>query len=307
MKMKPGVVNALLAISFIVLWCTGSIVGKLGLPYAPPFNFLMLRYAGAFIVLLIISLATRAPWPSSWKETANICIAGLFLQTIYTASGFVAFLEVTPGLCAIILGAQPLLTAVVCRYCFKEDIMPMQWFGLWLGFGGLIFVAMNTLMGGVLSTHGLWILILSLLSITAGTLYQKRYCPNLDPRTACTLQCLVSVPVLATLSYFWQPMAVQWTGTFVFSLVWLILVLSVGAMLILAALIKRGDVTRVSSLFYLVPPLTVALDYFIFNDALSRGTFIGMLVVVLGVFMVNNPFLKKREVTPQLSNETGTV
>ena len=175
----------LLPAFFVVLWSTGFIVAKFGLPYAPPLTFLLLRCAGVLLVLLPLLLVWRAPWPHG--RVLHIAVAGLLLQAGYLGGVWSAIkIGMPAGLSALIVGMQPILTAVAAPL-IGERVRPRQWLGLLLGLGGVGLVVAAKVDTDGLAPASILYCVFALLSITAGTLYQKRYCPSFDLRAGALI------------------------------------------------------------------------------------------------------------------------
>jgi drug/metabolite transporter (DMT)-like permease len=271
-------------ILFVMLWSTGFIGAKFGLPYAEPFTFLLWRYGFVTILLLSLTLVTRAPWPVSLNQAAHIAFAGVMVNAVYIGGVFSAIYQGVPsGIVSLIVGLQPLFTAVVAGRLLGEKVSGRQWFGFGLGLAGVVMVLMDKISFASGSPQGIMMSILALFGITAGTIYQKRYCAAMDMRSGGVIQFSASTLVMALAASFCETMQVQWTANFVFAMVWLVLVLSLGAISLLHVLIRRGEASRVASLFYLVPPVTSLLAFFVFGERLGISALAGMCVAVTGV------------------------
>ena len=282
-KRTPGI-----GLLFVLLWSTGFIGAKLGLPYAEPLTFLALRMGLVVALLLVVSLVARAPWPRGARTWVHIAIAGLLVQCGYLGGVFSAIHQgMSAGVAALIVGLQPILTAVVAAPLFGERTTPRQWIGLVLGLIGVSMVLSNNLTHGTINAAGFILACIALLSITAGTLYQKRFGATMDFRTGAVIQYAATGLVLLLLASLTESMHVTWSGQFIFALAWLALVLSVGAISLLYFLIKRGRATQVSSLFYLTPPVTAVLAFAFFGETLSPVALAGMAIAVIGVALVN--------------------
>jgi drug/metabolite transporter (DMT)-like permease len=278
---------------FVVLWSTGFIVAKFGLPYAPPLTFLLLRCTGVLIVLVPLLLVWRAPWPHG--RVKHIAIAGLLLQAGYLGGVWSAIkIGMPAGLSALIVGMQPILTAVAAPL-IGERVRPRQWLGLLLGLGGVGLVVASKIRLDGLSLQAILYCVLALLSITAGTLYQKRYCPSFDLRTGTAIQFAVSVAALLPLAILFEQFdlslsKVEWSSRFVGSLLWSVFALSIGAIFLLFRLISRGAALAVTSLLYLTPPTTAIMAWLMFGETLGPLALAGMVVAVAGVaFVVKKP------------------
>ncbi len=273
---------------FVLLWSTGFIGAKLGLPYAEPLTFLALRMALVATLLLVVAIVTRAPWPVSRRGWIDVIVAGLLVQCGYLGGVFTAIYHgMHAGVAALIVGLQPLLTAVGAAFFLGERSTRMQWVGLALGFVGVALVVSNGLASEGVTTTSLALATLALLCITAGTIYQKRYGGAMDFRTGGVIQYTSTGIVLFALAAMTESMHVTWSGPFIFALTWLVLVLSIGAISLLFILIKRGKATAVSSLFYLTPPVTAIMAYLLFGEALTPVALLGMAIAVVGVALVN--------------------
>jgi drug/metabolite transporter (DMT)-like permease len=274
---------------FVFLWSTGFIAAKYGLPYAPPLSFLILRCLGAVLILLPVLLLTRAPWPCG--RIGHVAVAGLLLQAGYLGGVWCAIkLGMPAGLSALVVGMQPILTAFAAPLV-GERVTPRQWLGLLLGLAGVGLVVAAKLKLAGLAAPALALCVLALLSITAGTLYQKRFCPQFDPRTGAVIQfsasALALLPLALLLEDFGPGLAhVRWTPQFVGALLWSILALSIGAIFLLFRLISRNDATKVTSLLYLTPPTTAVMAWLMFGEKLGALGLAGMAVAVLGVACV---------------------
>jgi drug/metabolite transporter (DMT)-like permease len=272
---------------FVVLWSTGFIGARFGLPHAEPFTFLLLRFAILTILLGGFSLLVRAPWPSDGRQIMHTAISGLLVHCTYLGGVFFAISKGMPvAITALIVGTQPLITAALAGPFLGEKVTGRQWAGFILGMAGVALVLgprLGTELGGVAGLAGC---IFALLGITLGTLYQKRHGGQMDLRSGSTIQFAVCTVAMILLASTFESMAVNWTGEFIFALLWLVVVLSVGAISLLYILIRRGVASQVASLFYLVPPVTAIIAYLVFGETLSIMAILGMAVSVFGVALV---------------------
>lgn len=282
---------------FVFLWSTGFIVAKLGLPYAPPLTFLILRCLGALAVLLPMVLLFRAPWPRG--QILHVAVAGLLLQAGYLGGVWAAIkLGMPAGLTALIVGMQPILTAA-CAPLIGERVRPRQWLGLVLGLSGVALVVYAKLHLAGLSAAGILLCVFALVCITAGTMYQKRWCPSFDLRTGTVIQFGATVVVLLPLAVWFEGLdpafsSVTWSRGFIVAWLWSIFALSIGAIFLLFTLIRRSQATEVTSLLYLTPPTTAIMAWLLFGEAFSPLALAGMAVAVLGV-----AFVVKKQGDPQ--------
>ncbi len=272
---------------FVFLWSTGFIGAKFGLPFAEPFSFLAVRMAIVAVLLILIALAFKAPWPKDLRSVFHVAVAGLLVQGAYLGGVFAAIdAGLSAGLSALIVGLQPALTACVVGPLLKERVTPRQWLGVLLGFVGVVLVVANRIEVGAGAWTGIGLAAIALLGITAGTLYQKRFCADMDLRSGSAIQFTVTCLAMTGLAFALESRDIQWTGEFIFAVAWLVVVLSLGAVTLLYILIKRGAAAKVASLFYLVPPVTALMAFFLFDERLGAQELIGMGIVVAGVALV---------------------
>lgn len=270
---------------FVLLWSSGFIGSKLGVPYAEPFTFLTMRYCIVLAILVPISLISRAPWPSGKRQMMHVAIAGLLIHALYLSGCVWALkLGLPAGVVSLIVSMQPLFTAAFAGVALGEKVLSRQWLGLVLGFIGTIMVVAHKMGSGV--TFIMTVpAILALIGITVGTMWQKRHCPAFDLRTSTVVQYAASLIVTAVLAVTTETMQVQWSGQFIFALLWVALVLSIAAISLLNHLIKSGSAVNVASLFYTVPAVTALMAWGIFGETLTGLALVGMVVAVLGVWL----------------------
>ncbi|OWW19169.1 DMT family transporter [Noviherbaspirillum denitrificans] len=274
---------------FVLIWSTGFIVAKFGLPYAEPLTFLLLRFAGVLIVLLPLMWLMRAPWPVG--RMRHIAFAGILVQAGYLAGVWCAIkIGMPAGLSALIVGMQPILTAFAAPLV-GERVRGRQWIGLMFGICGVALVVANKISMIGLSWQSIALCVFALLSITTGTLYQKRYCASFDLRTGTVIQFAASIVVVLPFAIAFEHLDaslsnVQWTANFIGALLWSVLALSIGAIFLLFALIRKSAATQVTSLLYLTPPTTAVMAWAMFGEAFSITGMLGMVLAVIGVALV---------------------
>jgi len=272
---------------FVFLWSTGFIGAKYGLPYAEPLSFLLSRYILVIALMTAVVLASRAPWPKEPRQWLHIGVSGLLVHAVYLGGVFVAIKHGLPaGVTALVVGMQPLLTALGAGWLLGEKVSGRQWGGLALGFVGVALVVSGKFGEAAALGPMLVPALLALLGITVGTLYQKRFCAQFDLRTGSLIQFVPSALVTELAVALFEDFRIEWTGDFVFALGWLVLVLSIGAISLLNLLIRSGSAVNVASLFYLTPLSTALIAFVIFAEKLSVTAAIGMLVAVSGVYLV---------------------
>ncbi len=271
---------------FVLLWSSGFIGAKLGLPYCPPLTFLSMRFALVIALMLPVCWIARAKWPSSRQETFHVFVSGALIQAGYLGGVFVALSFGMPaGVAALVVGLQPILTAFLSGHMVDERASRRQWIGLVLGFAGVLTVVWTKMSLGVVNWEGALSAIVGLVAITYGTLYQKRYCAQVDMRTNSALQFIAALVVTAPLALMFEPLEVQWTTAFLIALGWTVFGLSLGAVFLLFWLIRRGAATAVVSLIYLCPPVTAILAWLAFAEAYSVWAAAGMVLTATGVWL----------------------
>lgn len=269
---------------FIFFWASGFVAAKYGFPYAEPFTFLAIRFVIGSAVLLAICVLWKADWPRTAGGFGHIIAAGLMVQSFYLVGVYYGiYLGVSTGIVALVVGLQPLLTGALAGSFLAERVSPRQWFGLALGFAGLGMVVAErvTLAGAPLA--GFAMAALGLVSITIGTLYQKKYCAEFDIRSTVAIQNLASCVVMFVLAVGFETMVIHWTGEFLFALLWSAFGLSVIAITIYYWLVRRGAAAKVTSLIYLSPPTTALMGWAVFDETLGWVALGGMAVAVAGV------------------------
>jgi drug/metabolite transporter (DMT)-like permease len=288
-KTWSGLAQMLTSGLLVILWSTGFIVAKFGLPYAPPLTFLLIRFVGVLLILLPCAIVMKFPWPVG--KIRHIAFAGLLLQAGYLSGVWCAIkLGMPAGLSALIVGLQPILTAVAAPL-IGESVRPRQWLGLLLGIAGVgLVVAAKVHLSG-LSAQSILLCVISLISITAGTMYQKRYCPRFDLRTGTVIQFGVSVVAILPFAIWLEGLrfdlaAVSWTPHFIGALLWAVMAISIGATFLLFAMIRRNDATKVTGLMYLTPPSTALMAWALFGERFNYLGLAGMVISVIGVGLV---------------------
>ncbi len=272
---------------FVLIWSTGFIVAKFGLPYAPPLTFLVMRYVLSILCFLLWIQLSRAAWPTCRRQWGHLAVTGLFMHAGYLGGVWVAVKAgMGSGLVALIVGLQPVITAVWISQWAGLQISRRQWLGLTLGLAGLLLVVWRKLgVGAEVSGFTMAAAVFALLSITAGTLYQKQFVKANDVRTASVIQLLAALLVTLPLMLF-ETEAINWNASFVGAMAWSVLVLTLGGSSLLYLLLQRGAAMKVTSLFYLVPPTTALMAWALFGEHITAATIIGTALTALGVSLV---------------------
>jgi drug/metabolite transporter (DMT)-like permease len=270
---------------FVLLWSTGFIAAKYGLPYASPFAFLFWRFVLVGGLMTAVAFATRAPFPHTAREYANVAVVALLVHACYLGGVFVSIDGGMPaGTSAMLVGLQPIFTVLLAWLWMGERVAARQWAGLVLGLAGVYFVVRHKVdFGGGLA--GLVPSGIALAGISVGTLYQKRHCAHIDLRSGSAIQFVVCAIVYGPLAYFADARPVQWVPSFLFALSWSVLVLSVGAISLLYWLLRHGAAANVARLFYLVPPTTALMAWLLFGERLDVLALVGMALICAGVML----------------------
>ncbi len=272
---------------FVVLWSSGFIGTKAGVLYAEPMTYLSLRMALVVLVLGVLVVVTRPLWPSGKCILHNV-VAGLCVHGLYLGGVSVSIFQGLPaGLAALIVALQPILTSTLANRWLGERVALHQWAGLVLGLAGVWLVVHERTGGSDASLTGWIAIFIGLIGITTGTLYQKRFAGGVDWRVGLLVQYAASGAVFAFGAFAFETRVVQWTPQFIFALGWLVFVLSLGAIWLFYFMIRRTAAMRVTSLFYLTPPVTALMAWLIFDERLAPLALVGMAICVTGVFLVN--------------------
>jgi drug/metabolite transporter (DMT)-like permease len=276
---------------FVLLWSTGFIGARFGLPYIEPFTFLLIRFLIATALLAAIVVVLRAPWPRRRADAGHAAVVGLLLHGGYLGGVFFAIDRGMPaGLSALIVSLQPVLTAIVAPALLGERVGGRQWLGLGLGFLGVALVVSEKLFltraTAAVSAAALTAATVALFSTTAGTLYQKRFGANIPLLSGASIQYLAAAGLMFIPAFGFETREVQWTPQLFFAMGWLVIVLSLGAILLLMLLIRERSAARVTSLFYLVPPATAIEAYLLFGESFGLVALSGLAVATLGVALV---------------------
>ena len=285
---RAGTFAAAAPALFVFLWSTGFIGARYGLPYAQPMSFLAIRFVIVIGLLMAVARWRHAPWPREPRMYLHLAVSGVLLHSIYLGGVFSAIHGgLNAGLAALIVGAQPLITAAVVGPLFGDRLSGRQWTGFVLGFMGVMMVLSKSLARGDLPLPAVAWALLGLLGITLGTLYQKRYVVNVDLWRGSLLQFSAALMPSGLLALIFEHQTIIWNFSFVFALAWLCLVLSLGAISLLWYLIQRGAAARVASLFYLVPPVTALEAWLLFDETLLAVQVFGIVLTALGVALIN--------------------
>jgi drug/metabolite transporter (DMT)-like permease/quercetin dioxygenase-like cupin family protein len=280
---------------FVLLYGTGFVGAKYGLPYCPPFTFLALRFVVAAALAALIALGLHAPWPGSLREALHISVAGLLTVGAFSAGVFVSiYMGVPPALSALIIALQPIAVAILACGTVQERISGLRWLGLGLGFLGVAFVVGNRIDFNSSHPTGVAMSVLGLVGLTAGTLYQKRFCARMNVLTGGAIQSGASALAMVLLALTSERSAIQWSWPFIAALLYMAVGVSMGALTVLYTMIRYGEVSRVASVFYLVPVSATLSAFVAFGERPDYTMLVGIGIVGLGVTLVHSVSAKAR-------------
>ncbi|MCB5201189.1 DMT family transporter [Neorhizobium sp. T786] len=278
---------------FVLLWSTGWLVAKLAVAHADPLTFLAARHALAAIAFACLCVVVGTRWPRSRRVIVHGVVSGMFLHGLYLAGIWWAIGQGVPaGLSGIIAGLQPLLTAAVAPLMISERLRPRQKVGIIIGFAGILIAISPQLFDTF--EHGLvglglpvMVNLAAMLSVTYGTLYQKRHLQQGDLLSIAVLQFIGAFILTLPLALVLEDLRFDWSGEVIFAMAWSVFGISMGAVGLLLYLIRRGQVSRAASLIYLMPPVVAIEAFFLFGEPLTLPMIVGTIIVVCGVYLVN--------------------
>ncbi len=283
---QGGALLRAMPLVFVLIWSTGFIVARYGMPYAPPMKFLVVRYALSILCFLPWIVLARVAWPRNSAQWLHLSVVGVLIHAGYLGGVWSAVKAgMGSGLSALIVGLQPVLTAIWLSSTGSQ-VTRRQWLGLGLGFVGLALVVSGKFgQGGEIDGLNLSFALFALLSITIGTLYQKRFVTPCDVRSANTVQLIAALVVTLPLTLL-ESEFIQWNGQLASAMAWSVLALTLGGSSLLYLLLQRGAATAVTSLLYLVPPTTALIAWILFDESVTLVTLLGTAITVFGVSLV---------------------
>ncbi|WP_296930252.1 DMT family transporter [uncultured Marinobacter sp.] len=275
---------------FVWLWSTGFIGAKYGLPFAEPFTLLLIRMLSTLVLLAGLAWIMKTRWPG-WRGAGHLAVTGMLVHGCYLGGVYYAIQDgMASGIVSLIVGLQPLVTAGAAVIFLKESVSGRQWVGLVLGLVGVALVLLEKFgVNGSDSMYSPWSLlwaVFALAGISMGTVYQKRYGTNADLVAGSLIQFSAAAALFAIGAFALETREVEWTLQLQLSMAWLVVGLSIGAVLLLMWLIRQGAASQVASLFYLVPPVTALEAYFLFDERLGALAMTGGLIAIVGVALV---------------------
>jgi drug/metabolite transporter (DMT)-like permease len=288
---------------FVLLWSTGFIGARFGLPYIEPMTFLAIRMVFVVLIMAAIAVIGGARWPNM-TEAGHSLVAGFMVHGLYLGGVFTAISQGVPaGISALIPGLQPILTSTIASRFMGETVTRLQWIGLAVGLVGVALVLHDRQMVAEASVLGWCASFVSLIGITFGTLYQKRFSGRIDWRSGNTVQYAGACVLFTCAAFAFETRVIHWSGELVFAVAWLVLVLSIAAVGLMYWLIRRSAATGFASLFYLVPVVTALMAYGLFAEKLDGLSIAGMVVCAVGVVLVN----RGARVAPAAANVAAPV
>jgi len=284
---RSAVLDTALAWYFVLVWGSGYLATKIGLQYAAPFTFLTLRYAFGVVCLVAIVVALRPAFPTSRRELGHLAVAGLLMHAInLSGSHYAQYLGLSAGITALVLALQPVLTAVVAWRWLREPLSGAQWLGVAMGLAGVALVVAHKIDVRAVTVGAVAAVLISLTSVTVGTLYQRVFCPQANLWAGALLQFALSLVVLAPLAWVVEGMRIDWSWPMVGAIGFLVILASILAVNALHTLMRHGEATKVTSLLYLTPIIAVVLEYVLFGVAPTALAWVGIFVTSAGVALV---------------------
>jgi len=286
--LSPAALQRAVPVIFVLIWSTGFVVARYGMPHAGPMDFLALRFFFSALLFLAWVRWSGAKWPRGRAQWLHLAVTGLLMHAGYLGGVWMAVKAgLGAGMASLIVGLQPVLTALWLSAVARGGVTvrPVQWLGLALGLAGLVLVVWHKLALGQVQPGNVALALVALCSITAGTLYQKRWVAPCDVRTASAVQLLAALAVTTPLALL-EAHTFDWHPELLAAMVWSVLVLTLGGSSLLYVLIQRGAATAVSSLMYLVPPCTAVLAWWLFGELLTPLGLLGLACTAVGVALV---------------------
>lgn len=287
-KSSPAMFFHPTALAFVALYGAGFVGARLGLPHAPPFAFLALRFAIAASLLAILAKLFSAPWPRQAREYLDIASAGFLTVGVFSAGVFYSIAQgLAPAASALIIALQPILIAIAAPKLLGERVDQRRWLGLLLGLAGVFLVLQQGIGGQATSLLPVLMSVVALLGLSAGNLYQKSRCATMHPFSGGAIQCAVCAAACLIGTTLYEDAPIAWTGEFIVALLWMAVIVSVGAVSLLVVLIRDGEVSRVAGLFYLVPVSAAICAWLLFGQQIGPAQWLGIGIAACGVVLAN--------------------
>lgn len=294
--MSRALLIALTPAIFVLLWSTGWVVARYAAPHVDPLTFLSVRYAAAFACIAPFALIMRAPWPADRRSILHTLVSGALIHGFYLASVWYAIKQGVPaGISGLIAALQPLMTAALSGWLIKERVSVKQWFGVAIGFLGVMLVLEPKLIGGLSGirdgqnlAYPIILNVLGMLSVTLGSFYQKRFLATGDLRTITAMQYIGAIIVTLPLALATETLRFDLVPESFLALAWATIPLSIGAIGLMVMMIRNGAVSRVASLIYLVPPAVAIQAFLLFDERLILIQIVGLFVAAIGVYLATS-------------------
>ncbi len=279
--------SGVLAWYFVLIWGSGFVATRIALQYTTPFVFLSLRYGLGIACLLIVSLFLPLRWPATARLWGHVMIAGVLVHALNLGgSHYAQYLGLSAGTTALVLAAQPLLTAAIAAWLGAERLRGAQWLGIGMGLAGVLLLVWHKIDVHAMSTPALLAVVISLIGSTVGALYQRHFCAGVDLRCASLIQFVVSLALLAPAAALFEGFHIRWSWPLVAAAIYLVIGASILALNAFHLLMRRGEATRVASLMYLTPVIAAIVEFAVFGVLPSPLSVAGMLVICAGVALV---------------------
>lgn len=277
-----------LALLFVILYGSGFVGARYGLPYCPPLTFLLLRFAIAATLAGLIALALGTPWPANRREAGHIAVAGTLTVGVFSGGTFVSLAHgVSPAVSALIIALQPALVTLLAHHGLGERSHHRQWLGLACGFAGVAFVLGSRIGPQADNLFGISMSFLALLGLSLGNVYQKRHCSGMNVFSGGALQSASALLVLLPFALLFETPDIRWNGEFLAALLYMAIGVSIGALSLLYVMIRHGHVSKVAGIFYLVPVAAAAASWIILDSPLDWGVAAGATSIGLGLYLIN--------------------
>ena len=278
--------NAALAWYFVLVWGVGFVATKAGLQYAAPFTFLSLRFAFGIVILLPLLIWLKPRWPEDAREWTHVVVAGVLMHAVHlSGSHYSQYLGLSAGVTAVVLALQPLAIALIATRFFNEKLHARQWLGVAIGFAGVAAMVAYKIDVHAITLGGLCAVLTGLAALTAATLYQRRFCPTADLRSAALIQFAASLIVILPMAIVFEGARIVWHPTLFASIAFLVIGASIFAVSALHTLMRRGAASRVANMLYLPPVVAVLAEWALFDVVPSLVTLAGVAVTGLGVYL----------------------
>ncbi len=285
--MRESLQKSILPFGFIFLYGSGFIFTQYGLQNSTPMAFLGIRFFIAFCILVLIAYFFKMPFPKNKKEFFHISIAGSLTVGTFSIGVFLSIsYGISGAINALIISLQPIIVTVLALNFLKEKITIRVWIGLSLGFLGVFFVVISKLNVEDFSMIGIFCSLVALAGLSFGSLYQKKYCTGMNLYSGGAIQTL-SATILTLPFLFFENIYITWNIDFFIALFYMAVGVSIGALSLLYIMIKNGEVSKVSSIFYLVPVSAAIVSYFLLNEKLELNVIIGIITVIIGITLIN--------------------